>query len=199
MIYWGLMKRTNQVCARNWTLFTTLLPVLQSLRQTEVFGSQTNYSFQLVLFSELVELVYQIRLNRVKTSCGLSSKDIILMWAVDAVWFSGAATEFCNFCDSISFYKQGPVWCRICSSFDTERWSGPSDERYRSWFGTTFCWQSACKCLQLFSSAHGVPPEARLFTERTVNLNLSFINMIKLWLHFILQYVHLQVLTVYLP
>ncbi len=34
--------------------------------------------------------------------------------------------------------------------------------------------------LSLFSSAHGTPPGARLFSERTVKLYLSFINMIKL-------------------
>ncbi len=34
------------------------------------------------------------------------------------------------------FNKQGPVWCWICTSFETERWSGPSDKRSRSWFGT---------------------------------------------------------------
>ncbi len=67
-------EANQSVCARNWTLFTTLLPVLQSLRQTEVFGSQTNYSFQLVLFSELVELVYQIRLNRVKQVVAWAAK-----------------------------------------------------------------------------------------------------------------------------
>ncbi len=37
-----------------------------------------------------------------------------------------------------------------------------------------------CKCSSLFSSAHGAPPGARLFTERIVKLYLSFINMIKL-------------------
>ncbi len=34
------------------------------------------------------------------------------------------------------FYKQGPVRRWICTSFDTERWSGPSDKRSRSCFGT---------------------------------------------------------------
>ncbi len=38
----------------------------------------------------------------------------------------------------------------------------------------------ALKCSSLFSSAHGAPPGARLFSERIVNLYLSFINMIKL-------------------
>ncbi len=34
------------------------------------------------------------------------------------------------------FYKQGPVRHWICASFETERWSGPSYNRSRSWFRT---------------------------------------------------------------
>ncbi len=45
---------------------------------------------------------------------------------------------------------------------------------------SVFCWRSALKCSSLFSSAHSAPPGALLFSERIVNLNLSFINMIKL-------------------
>ncbi len=51
-----------------------------------------------------------------------------------------------------TFYKQGPIRRWICTSFNTERWSGPSYKRSRSWFRTAdgkwngikwlFCWQS---------------------------------------------------------
>ncbi len=39
---------------------------------------------------------------------------------------------------------------------------------------------SSARHSSLFSSAHGTPPGARLFSERIVKLYLSFINMIKL-------------------
>ncbi len=51
-----------------------------------------------------------------------------------------------------TFYKQGPIRRWICTSFNTERWSGPSYKRSRSWFRTAdgkwngfkclFCWRS---------------------------------------------------------
>ncbi len=87
-----------------------------------------------------------------------------------------------------TFYKQGPVRRWICTSFNTERWSGPSYKRSRSWFRTADgkwngikCLCFVRKCSSLFSSAHGAPPPgARLFWERNVKLYLSFIYMIKL-------------------
>lgn len=41
--------------------------------------------------------------------------------------------------------------------------------------------QLACKFSLLFSSTHGKLPEARVFSERIVKQNLSFQNMIKLF------------------
>ncbi len=81
-------------------------------------------------------------------------------------------------------YK-GPVWCWICTSFDTERWSGPSVKRSRSWNCrwwvnlhqiSVFCWQSTQLLLTLKLRPH---LWARCF-QRIVNLYLSFINMVKL-------------------
>ncbi len=72
-------------------------------------------------------------------------------WTVDAVCFFGAATEFLKRVCWWTFYKPGPVRRWICTWFDTERWSGPSYERSRSWFRTSddkwncikrgFCWR----------------------------------------------------------
>ncbi len=63
-----------------------------------------------------------------------------------------------------TFYKQGPIRCWICTSFNTERWSGPSYKRSRSWFRTADGKWNGIKCLcfvgdrskcsSLFSSAH---------------------------------------------
>ncbi len=109
---------------------------------------------------------------------------------MDAVCFSGSATEFYKCVCWRTFYKQGPVRRWICKLFDTERWSGPSYKRSRSWFRTAddkwngikcLCFvRDRRKCSWLFSSAHGAPPGALLFSERIVKLYLSFINMIKL-------------------
>ncbi len=65
--------------------------------------------------------------------------------------FFGAATEFLKRVCWWTFYKPGPVRRWICTWFDTERWSGPSYERSRSWFRTSdgkwkcikygFCWR----------------------------------------------------------
>ncbi len=62
-----------------------------------------------------------------------------------------------------TFYKQGPVRRWICTSFNTERWSGPSYKRSRSWFRTADGKWNGIKCLcfvgdrskcsSLFSSA----------------------------------------------
>ncbi len=48
----------------------------------------------------------------------------------------------CSFLEATEFrkcvvYKKGPVRRWISTWFDTERWSGPSNKRSRSWFGTT--------------------------------------------------------------
>ncbi len=63
-----------------------------------------------------------------------------------------------------TFYKQGPIRRWICTSFNTERWSGPSYKRSRSWFRTADGKWNGIKCLcfvgdrskcsSLFSSAH---------------------------------------------
>ncbi len=95
-------------------------------------------------------------------------------WTVDAVCFSGEVAEFLECVFWWTFYKQGPVRRWGCASFDTERWSGPSYKRSRSWFRTAdgkwnaIKWMCllviALKCSSLFSSAHSVPPPgARLF------------------------------------
>ncbi len=65
---------------------------------------------------------------------------------------------------SRTFYKQGPIRRWICTSFNTERWSGPSYKRSRSWFRTADGKWNGIKCLcfvgdrskcsSLFSSAH---------------------------------------------
>ncbi len=67
-----------------------------------------------------------------------------------------------------TFYKQGPVRRWICTWFNTERWSGPSYKRSRSWFRTADGEWNSIKCLcfvgdrrkcsSLFSSAHDTPP-----------------------------------------
>ncbi len=63
-----------------------------------------------------------------------------------------------------TFYKQGPIRRWICTSFNNERWSGPSYKRSRSWFRTADGKWNGIKCLcfvgdqskcsSLFSSAH---------------------------------------------
>ncbi len=115
-----------------------------------------------------------------------------------SLFFFGAAMDFHKCVCWRTFYKQGPVWRWICTSFDTERWSNPSYKRSRSWFRTADGKWNGIKCLcfvldrskwsslfssALFSSARSAlapPPGARLFSERIVKLYLSFINMIKL-------------------
>ncbi len=88
-------------------------------------------------------------------------------------------------------YKQGQVRRWICTLFDTERWSGLSYKRSRSWFRTAGGkWNDikcmcllviTLKCSSLFSSAHCAPhPGAWVFSEIIVKLYLSFINTIKL-------------------
>ncbi len=67
-----------------------------------------------------------------------------------------------------TFYKQGPIRRWICTWFNTERWSGPSYKRSRSWFRTADGKWNGIKCLcfvgdrskcsSLFSSAHDTPP-----------------------------------------
>ncbi len=50
-------------------------------------------------------------------------------------------------CLLMNVYKQGPVRRWICTWFDTERWSGPSYERSRSWFRTSDDKWNCIKCL----------------------------------------------------
>ncbi len=103
---------------------------------------------------------------------------------------NGVSQVFCWW----TFYKQGPIRCWICTSFNTERWSGPSYKRSRSWFRTADGKWNGIKCLWLSvllaigaSARHSLAPPTRhasrssaFFLERIVNLYLSFINMIKL-------------------
>ncbi len=100
---------------------------------------------------------------------------------------NGVSQVFC----CRTFYKQGPIRRWICTSFNTERWSGPSYKRSRSWFRTADGKWNGIKCLcfvgdrskcsSLFSSAHMARlQELGFFSERILNLYFSFINMIKL-------------------
>ncbi len=50
-------------------------------------------------------------------------------------FFLGQKLSFSSVCWRM-FYKQGPVRCWICTSFNTERWSSPCYKRSRSWFRT---------------------------------------------------------------
>ncbi len=67
-----------------------------------------------------------------------------------------------------SFSQCGPVWRWICTSFDTEKWSGPSYKRSQSWFGTTDGKWNGIKCLcfvgnRRSSARHSLaPPTTRL-------------------------------------
>ncbi len=91
-------------------------------------------------------------------------KEPTATWTVDIVCFSGAAMEFLKCVCWQTFYKQGPIRRWICTSFNTERWSGPSCKRSRSWFRTADGKWNSIKCLcfvgdqrkcwSLFSSAH---------------------------------------------
>ncbi len=95
-------------------------------------------------------------------------KEHSVMWTVDAVCFFGSATEFRKCVCWRIFYKPGPVWCWICTWFDTERWSGPSYEISPSWFRTADGKWNSIKCLCFvgyrYSSAHHslAPPTACL-------------------------------------
>ncbi len=70
-----------------------------------------------------------------------------ITWTVDAVCFSGEATEFLKCVCWRTFYKQGPVRRWICTLFNTERWSSPSYKRSRSWFRTDDGKWNGIKCL----------------------------------------------------
>ncbi len=63
-------------------------------------------------------------------------KEPSVTWTVDVVYFFGAAMEFRKCVCWRTFYKQGPVRRWICTSFDIERWIGPSYKRSRLWFRT---------------------------------------------------------------
>ncbi len=80
-----------------------------------------------------------------------------------------------------TFYKQGPIRRWICTSFNIERWSGPSYKRSRSWFRTADGKRNGIKCLcfvgdrskcsSLFSSAHDMPsPFSSAHTARLQEL-----------------------------
>ncbi len=117
-------------------------------------------------------------------------KEHRVRWTVDAVFcFFRGSNGVSQVCLLTNFYKQGPVRCWICISFDTERWNSPSYKRSRSWIRTSDVSETASnvcfvrnrhKWSSLFSSALSMPPGARLFSERIVNVYLSFINIIKL-------------------
>ncbi len=64
-----------------------------------------------------------------------------------------------------TFYKQGPIRRWICTSFNTERWSGPSYKRSRSWFRTADGEWNGIKCLCFVGDRHRhslAPPTTRL-------------------------------------
>ncbi len=54
---------------------------------------------------------------------GCEGKITSIMRTVDAVCFSRAATEFLKCVCWRTFINKTPVWCWICTSFNTERWS----------------------------------------------------------------------------
>ncbi len=64
-----------------------------------------------------------------------------------------------------TFYKQGPIRRWICTSFNTERWSGPSYKRSRSWFRTADGKWNGIKCLCFVgdraSAHHSLAPPTR--------------------------------------
>ncbi len=99
-------------------------------------------------------------------------KEPSVTWTVDIVCFSGASMEFLKcFVD-----EQGPIRRWICTSFNTERWSGPSYKRSRSWFRTADGKWNGIKCLcfvgdrskcsSLFSSAHTARLQELCFFQR---------------------------------
>ncbi len=73
-------------------------------------------------------------------------KEPRITWTMDAVCFSGQQ-GVSHLCLLTNFYKQGPVRRWICISFDTERWSGLSYKRSRSWFRTADGKWNGIKCL----------------------------------------------------
>ncbi len=91
-------------------------------------------------------------------------KEPSVTWTVDIVCFSGAAMEFLKCFVDERFIKQGPIRRWICTWFNTERWSGPSYKRSRSWFRAADGKRNGIKCLcfvgyrskcwSLYSSAH---------------------------------------------
>ncbi len=95
-------------------------------------------------------------------------KEPSVTWTVDAVCFFGSATGFLKCVCWRTFYKQGPVRRWICTSFNTERWSGPSYKRSGSWFRTADGKWNGIKCLcfvgdRCSSARHSLaPPTAHL-------------------------------------
>ncbi len=80
----------------------------------------------------------------------------------------GAAMEILKCVCWRKFYKRGPVRRWICASLVTERWSGLSYKRSRSWFRTADGKLNGIKCLcfvgdRRSSARHSLaPPTARL-------------------------------------
>ncbi len=97
-------------------------------------------------------------------------KEHSVTYTVDAVCFSGAAMEFLKCVCWRTFYKRGPVRRWICTSFNTERWSGPSYKRSRSWLRTADGKWKSIKCLcfvrdRRSSARHSLaPPTQHAFT-----------------------------------
>ncbi len=73
-----------------------------------------------------------VAINTLRPAALLWGKDNL----VQLTLLFGTATEFLKCVCWRMFYKQGPVRRWICTSFNTERWSGPSYKRSRSWFRT---------------------------------------------------------------
>ncbi len=63
-----------------------------------------------------------------------------------SLFFRGSSGVSQVFCWRM-FYKQGPIRRWICTWFNTERWSGPSYKRSRSWFRTADGEWNGIKCL----------------------------------------------------
>ncbi len=91
-----------------------------------------------------------------RTHCYVNSGYSLFFWGSN-----GVSQVFCW----RTFYKQGPIRRWICTWFNTERWSGPSYKRSRSWFRTADGEWNGIKCLCFVGDRHRhslAPPTTRL-------------------------------------
>ncbi len=112
-----------------------------------------------------------------------------IIWTVDAIYFSGQQLSFSNvFADKCFINKAqfdaGFAHRLILKDGAVPAIKDPHDSELQTVNDTA---SNVCvflvitlKCSSLFSSSHGAPPGAQLFSERIVKLYLSFINMIQL-------------------